>query len=66
MIVILAIFSFILGAILASFGGVIIARIPNGESIVKPASHCSNCNNVLEENVDIVKLRLVIFILLLK
>lgn len=56
MIVILAIFSFILGAILASFGGVIIARIPNGESIVKPASHCSNCNNVLKwyDNIPIL------------
>ncbi len=54
--IILAIFSFILGAILASFGGVIIARVPNGESIVKPQSHCSNCNNNLKwyDNIPIL------------
>lgn len=54
--ILLAIFSFILGAILASFGGVIIARVPNGESIVKPQSHCSNCNNNLKwyDNIPIL------------
>ncbi len=54
--IILAIFSFILGAILASFGGVIIARVPYGESIVKPQSHCSNCNNNLKwyDNIPIL------------
>lgn len=54
--IILAIFSFILGAILASFGGVIIARVPNEESIVKPQSHCSNCNNNLKwyDNIPIL------------
>lgn len=56
MIVILSIFSFLLGAVLASFGGVLIDRIPNKQSIVKPASHCPNCNNYLKwyDNIPIL------------
>lgn len=56
MTVILSIFSFLLGACLASFSGVIIDRIPNKQSIVKPASHCPNCNNYLKwyDNIPIL------------
>ncbi len=38
---------FILGAILGSFYNVVGFRLPKGESIVFPPSHCPNCNNRL-------------------
>lgn len=41
---ILAIFSFGLGACVASFLNVVIWRVPRGESIVSPPSHCPKCN----------------------
>jgi len=34
---------FIVGAVFGSFGNVLIARVPKGESIVKPGSHCPVC-----------------------
>ncbi len=40
---ILAFFSFWLGACIASFLNVVIWRVPRGESIVSPSSHCPNC-----------------------
>lgn len=36
---------FILGTIIGSFLSVCICRIPAGESIVYPSSHCSNCKS---------------------
>ena len=41
---ILGFFSFGLGACIASFLNVVIWRVPRGESIVSPPSHCPNCN----------------------
>jgi len=41
---ILAFFSFWLGACIASFLNVVIWRVPRGESIVSPPSHCPKCN----------------------
>lgn len=38
---------FIIGAIFGSFYNLVGTRIPRGESIVKPRSHCENCNHVL-------------------
>jgi len=35
--------AFVFGAIVGSFLNVCIARIPNGESIVRPPSHCPKC-----------------------
>lgn len=42
------IFLFILGIILGSFYNVVGTRLPKGESIIKPRSHCTNCNHVLK------------------
>ncbi len=41
---IFAFFSFCLGACVASFLNVVIWRVPRGESIVRPPSHCPICN----------------------
>ncbi|KGM94539.1 peptidase A24 [Clostridium novyi A str. 4552] len=41
----ISIIFFILGTIIGSFLNVCICRIPAGESIVYPPSHCSNCKN---------------------
>ena len=41
---ILGCFSFGLGACIASFLNVVIWRVPRGESIVSPPSHCPKCN----------------------
>ncbi|MCZ0702407.1 leader peptidase (prepilin peptidase)/N-methyltransferase [Natronobacillus azotifigens] len=38
---------FVLGAILGSFYNVVGMRVPVGESIVKPRSHCPNCKHIL-------------------
>ena len=54
--VLFAIFFFCIGAIFASFFGVVIERVPKWESIVKPGSHCDNCGHELKwyENIPIV------------
>ncbi|MGF7186412.1 leader peptidase (prepilin peptidase)/N-methyltransferase [Desulfitispora alkaliphila] len=41
------IFAFALGAIIGSFLNVIIYRVPRGESIVYPGSHCPACEKAL-------------------
>lgn len=38
---------FIFGTVFGSFFGVVGSRLPKGESIVKPKSHCSNCGHEL-------------------
>lgn len=43
--IILYVFSFLFGAVFASFSGVIIARVPEHQSILKPPSHCPKCNH---------------------
>lgn len=43
----LTIFMFIIGTIFGSFYNVVGYRIPKGQSIVSPPSHCPNCNNKL-------------------
>ncbi len=42
------IFIFILGALIGSFLNVVIYRLPRGESVVFPASHCPSCGNNLK------------------
>ena len=39
---------FILGLIFGSFFQVVGLRLPKGESIIKPASHCTNCDKPLK------------------
>ena len=53
--VLIGIYIFILGTIFGSFFGVIIDRLPKGESIVSPASRCDNCGHVLKwyENIPL-------------
>ena len=47
---------FILGALLGSFGNVIILRLPKGESVVKPRSRCGSCNKQIAfyDNIPIL------------
>ncbi len=46
-IFVLALFSFCIGACIASFLNVVIWRIPRGESVCYPPSHCPNCNSYI-------------------
>jgi leader peptidase (prepilin peptidase)/N-methyltransferase len=41
------IFVFIFGAIIGSFLNVVIYRIPRGESIITPRSHCTKCHKTI-------------------
>ncbi|MCK9275376.1 MAG: prepilin peptidase [Syntrophales bacterium] len=52
----LSIFLFILGAVVGSFLNVCIFRIPEGKSIVLPASHCMNCGTPIRfyDNIPII------------
>ena len=52
---ILAFFSFALGSCVASFLNVVIWRLPRGESIVSPPSHCPKCGSRIRwwQNVPI-------------
>ncbi len=40
--------AFITGSIVGSFFNVVIHRLPKNESILKPRSHCPNCNTTLK------------------
>lgn len=46
--IIFGIYIFIIGLLIGSFLNVCIYRIPKGESIVFPPSHCTNCNTRLK------------------
>ena len=52
----LGFFSFWLGACIASFLNVVIWRVPRGESIVSPPSHCPKCNAAIKwyQNIPIL------------
>lgn len=56
LIPVLAFFSFWLGACIASFLNVVIWRVPRGESIVSPPSHCPKCNAPIKwwQNIPII------------
>ncbi len=38
----------VVGGVLGSFFGLVYHRLPNGESIIKPRSHCDACKHPLE------------------
>ncbi|MDY4788913.1 MAG: prepilin peptidase [Bacilli bacterium] len=56
MIYLVSVFIFILGTVLASFIGVIIYRVPNKMSIVKPDSFCPHCKQKIKwyDNIPIL------------
>jgi leader peptidase (prepilin peptidase)/N-methyltransferase len=45
--VVFAIFLFAVGACIGSFLNVVVYRLPRGVSLVRPGSHCPNCNRPL-------------------
>ena len=49
-------FSFAIGACIASFLNVCIWRLPRNESVVRPASHCPNCNTPIRwfQNIPVL------------
>jgi len=51
-----AAFLFFIGLVIGSFLNVVIYRLPRGESLAWPASHCTSCNRSLSwyENVPVV------------
>ena len=51
-----SIFSFAMGACIASFLNVVIWRFPRGESIVSPPSHCPKCNAPIRwwQNIPVI------------
>lgn len=53
---VLVVFSFAFGACIASFLNVVIWRVPRGESIVSPPSHCPKCGAPIKgyQNIPIV------------
>ena len=46
----------VLGLLIGSFLNVVIARVPNGESVVRPPSHCPVCNTTLRsiDNIPVL------------
>lgn len=50
------VFFFILGSVFGSFANVIIYRLPQGKSVVKPGSHCYSCEKPVAwyDNIPIV------------
>ena len=50
------IYLFLLGSIFGSFLNVVIYRLPQGLSVIKPASHCISCNHIIKwyENIPII------------
>ena len=54
--ILFAIFSFVFGAVFASFAGVVAYRAPKGISIVKPDSYCPSCKKPIKaiDNIPIL------------
>lgn len=51
-----SVLSFWLGAIIGSFLNVVVWRVPRGESLVRPGSHCPKCGHAIRawENIPII------------
>ena len=52
----IAVFTFIFGLVIGSFLNVVIYRLPLGESLVLPGSHCPNCNSPVKpyDNIPVL------------
>ncbi len=48
--------AFVFGAMLGSFTNVVVSRVPRGESIVRPPSHCPSCGVAVRpfDNIPVV------------
>ena len=53
MTLLIAIIIAVLGAVLGSFFNVLIDRVPRGESVVNPPSHCTSCGKQLPPGQNI-------------
>ena len=55
-VAVLATAMFAFGLVLGSFANVVIARVPRGESIVHPGSHCPHCEAPVRprDNIPVV------------
>src|SRR5687767_10810283 len=53
-----AVMAFLFGAIVGSFLNVVVWRLPRGQSLVHPGSHCPNCDRPLQafETMPLVSL----------
>lgn len=53
---VIALFALLFGLLFGSFANVVIWRVPRGESIVSPGSHCPGCGNPIAwyDNIPIV------------
>lgn len=49
-------FAFLLGSVLGSFYNVLIYRLPRGESVIRPSSHCPSCGSKIRwyDNIPII------------
>lgn len=49
-------FAFLIGSIFGSFANVVIVRVPSGESVVRPGSHCRSCGTAVlwHQNIPIL------------
>ncbi|HEX5245471.1 MAG TPA: prepilin peptidase [Tepidisphaeraceae bacterium] len=54
--IVVPIFVLALGACVGSFLNVVVWRLPRGESLITPPSHCPKCNNLLKwyDNVPVI------------
>src|ERR1041385_2602545 len=51
-----AAFAFLFGSVIGSFLNVVIWRVPRGESVISPGSHCPHCDRELPplENIPLL------------
>ena len=56
MTVLVVVVAFVVGAAIGSFLNVVVTRVPKGESIVHPGSHCPSCGAPVapRDNIPIV------------
>ena len=56
MTVLIVVIAFVVGAAIGSFLNVVISRVPKGESVVHPGSHCPECEAPVapRDNIPIV------------